>query len=217
MSSPRRGGVERRPRRSPPPAGTGSRSGRRCWRCAASRRRNGTASAARRSADRSREPTACRNMSSALMPRPERGGAVAVVEEEPVVGRPEDVADRRAERLVADAVDLEVDLVLPLELDLLVVDHAGQQHRAVQVEQRLAVQSAQALPRPVFAFGATVSSSSAGDSSGRVVDLHPEPAHGIGEPGSGWSGSGSPGAQLRPGRPGRSGRPALMVHYTRHV
>jgi hypothetical protein len=36
---------------------------------------------------------------------------------------------------VAGAGDLKEDLVLPLELDLLVVDPAGQQHDPVNVEQ----------------------------------------------------------------------------------
>src|SRR3990170_1378155 len=36
---------------------------------------------------------------------------------------------------ISGAGDLEEDLVLPLELDLLVVDPAGQQHDAVNVEQ----------------------------------------------------------------------------------
>ena len=65
----------------------------------------------------------------------EAEGAVAVVGVEPVVGRAEDLGGGGQHALVAGAGDLEEDLVLPLELDLLVVDPAGQQHDAVDVEQ----------------------------------------------------------------------------------
>jgi hypothetical protein len=47
--------------------------------------------------------------------------------------------------LVAGAADLEEDLVLPLELDLAVVDPPGQIHRPVDGEERPAVQALQAI------------------------------------------------------------------------
>ena len=60
---------------------------------------------------------------------------VAIVGVEPVVGRAEDLGGGRQHGLVAGARNLEEDLVLALELDLLVVDPARQQHDAVQIEQ----------------------------------------------------------------------------------
>ena len=65
----------------------------------------------------------------------ETEGPVAVVGVEPVVGRAEDLGGGGQHALVAGAGDLEEDAVLTLELDLLVVDPAGQQHDAVNVEQ----------------------------------------------------------------------------------
>ena len=65
----------------------------------------------------------------------EAEGPVAVVEVEPVVGRAEDLGGGGQHALVAGAGDLEKDAVLTLELDLLVVDPAGQQHRLVNVEE----------------------------------------------------------------------------------
>ena len=61
--------------------------------------------------------------------------AIAVVGVEPVVGGAEDPRGGHQDALVAGARDLEEDLVLPLELDLLVVDPPRQQHEAVHVEQ----------------------------------------------------------------------------------
>src|SRR5262249_43272146 len=49
-------------------------------------------------------------------------GAGAVIGVEPVVGGFQNHSGGGRDRLVAGAADLEVDLVLPLELDLLVVD-----------------------------------------------------------------------------------------------
>ena len=63
-----------------------------------------------------------------VMPELQAERAVAVVGEEPVVARLEDHAGRGEHRLVAGAADLEEDLVLPLELDLLVVDPPRQVH-----------------------------------------------------------------------------------------
>jgi len=65
----------------------------------------------------------------------EAEGPVAVIEVEPVVGRAEDLGGGGQHALVAGAGDLEKDAVLTLELDLLVVDPAGQQHRLVNVEE----------------------------------------------------------------------------------
>ena len=68
-------------------------------------------------------------------------GPVAVVELEPVVAGPGDHPGGRRDRLVAGAVDLEVDLVLPLELDLLVVDPPGEVDVAVGGDERGVVQA----------------------------------------------------------------------------
>jgi hypothetical protein len=54
---------------------------------------------------------------------------IAVVGVEPILARPQDHARRHPHRLVARAADLEVDAVLPLELDLLVVDPRGEHRR----------------------------------------------------------------------------------------
>ena len=70
-------------------------------------------------------------------PEREAEGPVAVVGVEPVVARLEDVAGRREHRLVARTRDLEEDLVLPLELDLLVVDATRQEHGAVGGDELL--------------------------------------------------------------------------------
>jgi hypothetical protein len=64
-------------------------------------------------------------------------GAVAVIGVEPVLARPQQQAGGGQHRLVAGAADLEVDPVLPLELDLLVVDPARQVHRPVDADQFL--------------------------------------------------------------------------------
>ncbi len=66
--------------------------------------------------------------------------AVAVVAVEPVVAGLEDHPGRGRDGLVAYAVDLKVDLVLPLELDFLVVDAAGQVDVAVGGDERAAVE-----------------------------------------------------------------------------
>ena len=73
-------------------------------------------------------------------PQFEAERAVAVIEEEPVVGRLEHHAGGREHRLVSGARDLEEDLVLALELDLLVVDAARQEHGLVCGKQLVAGQ-----------------------------------------------------------------------------
>ena len=60
---------------------------------------------------------------------------VAVVREEPVHALLHVLRDRRLERLVARPGDLEEDAVLPLELDLLVVDPPGRDHVAEGAEK----------------------------------------------------------------------------------
>ena len=65
--------------------------------------------------------------------------AVAVVGEEPVVAGPQHEAGRGQHGLVAGAADLEVDPVLALELDLLVVEPARQEHGAVDPDERVPV------------------------------------------------------------------------------
>ena len=62
-------------------------------------------------------------------------GPIPVVGKEPVAAGPGHHARRRRHRLVAGARDLEVDLVLPLELDFLVVDPAGEVDVAVRGHQ----------------------------------------------------------------------------------
>src|SRR5262249_46445800 len=61
---------------------------------------------------------------------------LAVVELEPVVPGAGNQPRSRRDRLVAGAGDLEIDLVLPLELDLLVVDPAREIDVAVGRRQR---------------------------------------------------------------------------------
>ena len=70
----------------------------------------------------------------------ERQRTVAVVEIEPVGGRTEVPGNGDLDPFVPRARDLEEDLVLPLELDLLVVRAACRQHRPVHVQQRLTVE-----------------------------------------------------------------------------
>jgi hypothetical protein len=73
-------------------------------------------------------------------PELETQGPVAVVEVEPVVAGAGNHARRRRDGLVAGAADLEVDLVLPLELDLLVVDPPGEVDVAVGRDERGGIQ-----------------------------------------------------------------------------
>ena len=61
--------------------------------------------------------------------------AIAIVEVEPVVARAEHLGRGDGDRFVAGAGDLEEDLVLALELDLLVVEPARQEHQAIELEQ----------------------------------------------------------------------------------
>ena len=74
-------------------------------------------------------------------PELQEEGAVAVVGVEPVVARPQDEAGRDLHRLVAGSAALEEDPVLALELDLPVVEASRQHHRAVDRQQRLAVEA----------------------------------------------------------------------------
>jgi len=67
-------------------------------------------------------------------------GPVAVVGVEPVVSRAQGQPRGDQDGLVPRAADLEEDLVLPLELDLLVVHPPGQVHRPVDGQQGLAIQ-----------------------------------------------------------------------------
>ena len=60
---------------------------------------------------------------------------VAIVGVEPVVARTENLGGRGQDRLVAGTGDLEEDPVLPLELNLPVVDAPGEQDQAVDVEE----------------------------------------------------------------------------------
>ena len=71
-------------------------------------------------------------------PEAEADRAVAVVREEPVRPLPHVERDRRLDRLVPRAADLEEDPVLALELDLLVVDPAGRDHVPVHPEKVVA-------------------------------------------------------------------------------
>ena len=71
-------------------------------------------------------------------------GAVPVVAVEPVVGRLQQHRGGARDRFVPGAVDLEVDLVLPLELDFLVVDATGEVNVAVGGDQSGGVET------PVF-------------------------------------------------------------------
>ena len=71
-------------------------------------------------------------------PEAEADRAVAVVREEPVRPLPHVERDRRLDRLVPRAADLEEDPALALELDLLVVDPAGRDHVPVRPEKILA-------------------------------------------------------------------------------
>src|SRR4029078_11291337 len=64
--------------------------------------------------------------------------AVAVIEVEPVVRRPQDKARGRHDRFMPSARDLEKDLVLALELDLLVVEPPRQEHGAVRTDELIA-------------------------------------------------------------------------------
>ena len=71
-------------------------------------------------------------------------GAVPVVAVEPVVRRLQQHRRGCRDRLVPGTVDLEVDLVLPLELDFLVVDPPGEVDVAVGGDQFRSVET------PVF-------------------------------------------------------------------
>jgi hypothetical protein len=66
--------------------------------------------------------------------------AVAVVGIEPVRRGPQHQTGRGQHRLVSGARDLEEDLVLALELDLLVIQPAGKQHRPVSRHELVAGQ-----------------------------------------------------------------------------
>ena len=63
---------------------------------------------------------------------------IAVIGKEPVVGRTQHRSRSHEDRLMAGAADLEEDPALVLELDLLVVQFAGQHHPAPCAEQRVA-------------------------------------------------------------------------------
>src|SRR3989442_13222486 len=63
----------------------------------------------------------------------ERGGAIVGIE--PVVRGAEGFARRDQHPLVTSTRDLKEDLVLPLELDLLIVDAPRQEHQPIHVEQ----------------------------------------------------------------------------------
>jgi hypothetical protein len=64
--------------------------------------------------------------------------AVAIVEVEPVIRRPQDKARGRHDRFVPRARDLKKDLVLALELDLLVVEPPRQEHGAIRTDELVA-------------------------------------------------------------------------------
>ena len=70
----------------------------------------------------------------------EAAGPVAVIEKKPVVGGLRDHRGRRRDGFMAGAADLEVDLVLPLELDLLVVHPAGEVDVSVSGDERGGIQ-----------------------------------------------------------------------------
>jgi len=72
--------------------------------------------------------------------------AVAIVREEPVVGRPQREPRGDLDRLVAGAADLEEDLALLFELDLLVVELTRQQHETIHAHQRVAIDLEGQLP-----------------------------------------------------------------------
>ncbi len=72
--------------------------------------------------------------------------AVAVVRVEPVVRRAEDEPGRRQHGFVPGARDLKEDLVLTLELDLLVVQPTGQEHRAIRAHELVAGEAGGVLP-----------------------------------------------------------------------
>ena len=74
-------------------------------------------------------------------PELEHQRPVPVVGVEPVVPGTHGHAGGHQDGLVAGPADLEEDLVLPLELDLLVVDPAGQVHRPVDREEGPAVEA----------------------------------------------------------------------------
>jgi hypothetical protein len=80
-------------------------------------------------------------------PQLEEERPVAVVGVEPVVSGAEDHPGRDLDRLVAGAADLEEGAVLPLELDLLVVDAPREVHRAIDREQGLAVETEPTIDR----------------------------------------------------------------------
>jgi hypothetical protein len=69
--------------------------------------------------------------------------AVAVVRVEPIGGGAHGHAGGDEDGFVPRAADLEIDLVLPLELDFLVVDAPRQVHRPVDGEECLAVEPLQ--------------------------------------------------------------------------
>ncbi len=73
--------------------------------------------------------------------------AIAIVRIEPVVTRFQDDACGNKHRLMTRTADLEEDPVLSLHLDLFVVDTTRQIHRAIHVDQQLAVRQIAGLRR----------------------------------------------------------------------
>ena len=71
----------------------------------------------------------------------EAEGAVAVVRIEPVVARTQSQPRGDEDGLVPRARNLEEDFVLPLELNLLVVNAPRQVHRAVDADKLVAAQA----------------------------------------------------------------------------
>src|SRR4029450_7064357 len=67
--------------------------------------------------------------------------AIAIVGKEPVVARPEREARRDQHRLVSGATNLEEDLALVFELDFLVIQLPREEHRAVDAEEVVALQT----------------------------------------------------------------------------
>ena len=67
--------------------------------------------------------------------------AVAVVREEPIVARLQQQARRDEDAFMAGAAHLKENLVLPLELDFAIVQAAREEHRAVEANQRFAVEA----------------------------------------------------------------------------
>ena len=96
--------------------------------------------------------------------------AVPVVAVEPVVPGLQDHPGRRADRLVAGAVDLKVDLVLALELDLFVVETTGKIDVAVGGDQRLRIEAAVSLGSDLGRHFASGGEYTKGVRAGRVAE-----------------------------------------------